>query len=59
MSPLPFSIFGDLLSDDRYTHSMPRVRVYLGCSLDGCIAGPDGDISFLSEFAPERSGGSF
>ncbi len=30
-----------------------RVRVYLGCSLDGCIAGPDHDISFLHEFAPE------
>ena len=32
---------------------MPRVRVYLGCSLDGCIGGPNGDISFLSEFTPE------
>lgn len=32
---------------------MSRVRVYLGCSLDGCIAGPDGDLSFLSEFAPD------
>jgi dihydrofolate reductase len=28
---------------------MPRVRVYLGCSLDGCIAGPDHDLSFLNE----------
>lgn len=26
-----------------------RVRVYLGCSLDGCIAGPNHDISFLNE----------
>ena len=26
-----------------------RVRVYLGCSLDGCIAGPDHDLSFLME----------
>lgn len=26
-----------------------RVRVYLGCSLDGCIAGPDHDLSFLEE----------
>lgn len=32
---------------------MSRVRVYLGCSLDGCIAGPDHDISFLSEFEPD------
>jgi dihydrofolate reductase len=29
-----------------------RVRVYLGCSLDGFIAGPDDDLSFLSEPAP-------
>ena len=28
-----------------------RVRVYLGCSLDGCIAGPDHDLSFLMEAA--------
>lgn len=27
-----------------------RVRVYLGCSLDGCIAGPDHDISFLTDY---------
>lgn len=33
--------------------SEPRVRVYLGCSLDGCIAGPEHDISFLHEFAPD------
>ena len=32
--------------------SPSRVRVYLGCSLDGCIAGPDHDISFLTEHAP-------
>jgi dihydrofolate reductase len=32
---------------------MSRVRVYLGCSLDGCIAGPDHDLSFLQEPAPE------
>ena len=32
---------------------MSRVRVYLGCSLDGCIAGPDHDISFLMEHTPD------
>lgn len=32
---------------------MSRVRVYLGCSLDGCIAGPEHDLSFLSEFEPD------
>ena len=32
---------------------MSRVRVYLGCSLDGCIAGPGHDISFLNEFPPD------
>jgi dihydrofolate reductase len=32
---------------------MSRVRVYLGCSLDGCIAGPDHDLSFLGEFSPD------
>ena len=32
---------------------MSRVRVYLGCSLDGCIAGPDHDLSFLMEHQPE------
>lgn len=26
-----------------------RIRVYLGCSLDGCIAGPDDDLSWLHE----------
>jgi dihydrofolate reductase len=30
-----------------------RVRVYLACSLDGFIAGPGDDLSFLSEPAPE------
>lgn len=30
-----------------------RVRVYLGCSLDGCVAGPDHDLSFLGESRPE------
>ena len=30
----------------------PRVRVYLGCSLDGCIAGPDNDLSFLHAPGP-------
>lgn len=34
---------------------MSRVRVYLGCSLDGCIAGPGHDLSFLSEHAPETA----
>lgn len=32
---------------------MSRVRVYLGCSLDGCIAGPNHDITFLNEFTPD------
>lgn len=32
---------------------MSRVRVYLGCSLDGCIAGPDHDLSFLADPAFE------
>ncbi|MFT7521178.1 MAG: dihydrofolate reductase [Kiritimatiellia bacterium] len=27
----------------------PRIRVYLACSIDGYIAGPDGDLSWLSE----------
>ncbi len=30
-----------------------RVRVYLGCSLDGCIAGPDHDLGFLMVEAPQ------
>ena len=33
--------------------SRSRVRVYLGCSLDGCIAGPNHDISFLNEYGPQ------
>ena len=32
---------------------MSRVRVYLGCSLDGCIAGPNHDLTFLSEHSPD------
>lgn len=32
---------------------MSRVRVYLGCSLDGCIAGLDHDLSFLNEYSPD------
>ncbi|MCA9665435.1 MAG: dihydrofolate reductase [Myxococcales bacterium] len=31
---------------------MPRLRVYIACSLDGFIAGPDGDLSWL----PQPSG---
>ncbi|MFT4628863.1 MAG: dihydrofolate reductase [Myxococcota bacterium] len=31
---------------------MSRVRVYMACSLDGFIAGPDDDLSFLHEPAP-------
>lgn len=27
--------------------------MYLGCSLDGCIAGPKHDSSFLNDFAPD------
>lgn len=30
----------------------PRIRVFLGCSLDGCIAGPDNDLSFLHAPGP-------
>ena len=33
----------------------PRVRVYLGCSLDGCIAGPDHDLSFLHAPGPSEA----
>ncbi len=29
-----------------------RVRVYLACSLDGFIAGPEGDLSFLEPSGP-------
>ncbi|MCA9623835.1 MAG: dihydrofolate reductase family protein [Myxococcales bacterium] len=32
---------------------MSRVRVYLGCSLDGCVAGPEHDLSFLEDFTPD------
>ena len=32
-----------------------RVRVYLGCSLDGFIAGPNDDISFLHEYGVEAA----
>ena len=31
----------------------PRVRVYMACSLDGFIAGPDDDLSWLSPTEPE------
>lgn len=38
-----------------------RVRVYLGCSLDGCVSGPNHDLSFLADAAPppdaEEGGG--
>lgn len=33
--------------------SEPRVRVYLGCSLDGFIAGPDGNLDFLHAPGPD------
>lgn len=36
---------------------MSRVRVYLGCSLDGCIAGPGHDLSFLHEQVPDEQAG--
>lgn len=39
------------MADARSSRS--RVRVYLGCSLDGCIAGPDHDLSFLEEHGPD------
>ncbi|MEM1416350.1 MAG: dihydrofolate reductase family protein [Myxococcota bacterium] len=35
---------------------MSRVRVYLGCSLDGCIAGPEHDLAFLMETPPPAEG---
>ena len=35
------------------SESGPRVRVYLGCSLDGCIAGPEHDLAFLNEYTPD------
>lgn len=37
----------------RSSMTSSRVRVYLGCSLDGCIAGPDHDLSFLMEERPD------
>jgi dihydrofolate reductase len=36
---------------------MSRVRVYLGCSLDGCIAGPAHDLSFLHEHTADTDAG--
>ena len=39
------------------TESSSRVRVYLGCSLDGCIAGPEHDIGFLAEQPPVEQPG--
>lgn len=35
---------------------MPKVRVYLACSLDGYIAGPDNDLSWLAPSDPPPSG---
>ncbi len=35
--------------------STPRVRVYLACSLDGAVAGPGDDLSFLSDPGPADS----
>ena len=29
--------------------SSPRVRVYMGCSFDGFIAGPEHEIAWLNE----------
>ncbi|NNE69828.1 MAG: dihydrofolate reductase, partial [Rhodothermales bacterium] len=29
--------------------AIPRVRVYMGCSFDGFIAGPENDISWLNQ----------
>lgn len=31
----------------------PFVSVFLGTSIDGCIAGEDGDLSWLAELAPD------
>ncbi len=31
----------------------PFVSVFLGISIDGCIAGEDGDLSWLAELAPD------
>lgn len=35
---------------------MPKVRVYLACSLDGYIAGPDNDLSWLAPPDPPPTG---
>ena len=32
----------------------PFVSVFLGTSIDGCIAGEDGDLSWLAELAPDH-----
>ncbi len=32
-----------------------RVRVYMACSLDGVIAGPEDDLSFLHDSGPDNS----
>ncbi|MBL8857601.1 MAG: dihydrofolate reductase [Planctomycetes bacterium] len=37
---------------------MSRTRVYVACSLDGFIAGPDGDLSWLPEGDPSAVPGS-
>jgi dihydrofolate reductase len=37
---------------------MPRVCVFIACSLDGFIAGPDGDLSWLPQ-PPEGSGDDY
>ena len=31
----------------------PFVSVFLGISIDGCIAGENGDLSWLAELAPD------
>jgi len=33
----------------------PRVRVFMACAMDGSIAGPDNDLSFLHAPGPEGS----
>lgn len=33
-----------------------QVRVYMACSLDGCIAGPNDDLGFLHAPGPEDAG---
>lgn len=32
-----------------------RVRVYMACSLDGFVAGPDNDLAFLHQPGPEQT----